>query len=198
MTNRVPNRAVTEFVSQRDKTPPPGFEQAARAVGVPLSVIRMTPAGKIVSREEKHPQPAASEDMPVTLRLPDHPVAVGEEWNETFDLTVDQESGAKQPIKTRRVCRLESVTTGIATIAVEYQILTPISPFVEANLVERITQGTVRFDLERGRILSQQHDVDRRILAFHGESSMMHHTSRQEERLLKAGEHVAQEASRER
>ena len=186
MSNRVPNRARTEYDSKRDKTPPPGFEQAARAVGVPLSVIRIKPNGEIVSREEKHPQPEVTDDMPITLRLPDGPVSVGEQWDEGFDVEVD-----RKQVRTRRVCQLEAVQNGIATIAVEYQVLTPVSALVESQLVERMIKGTVRFDVAKGRIVSQQQDVDRRILGFSGDSSMMHFVSRLEERLLKPQEKVA-------
>ncbi|MDZ4658364.1 MAG: hypothetical protein SH868_12370 [Bythopirellula sp.] len=191
MSNRVPNRAVTEYDSQRDKTPPPGFEQAARAVGIPLSVLRIKPSGEIVAREEKHPQPEVTDDMPITLRLPDGPITVGEEWDESYDVAVDQKSGAQQQVRTRRVCTLASVQNGIATINVEYQVLTPVSAFVESQLVERMTKGTVRFDIAKGRVVSQQMDVDRRILGFSGDSSMMHFVSRLEERLLKPQERLA-------
>jgi len=191
MSNRVPNRAVTEYDSQRDKTPPPGFEQAARAVGIPLSVLRIKPSGEIVAREEKHPQPEVTDDMTITLRLPDGPITVGEEWDESYDVAVDQKSGAQQQVRTRRVCTLASVQNGIATINVEYQVLTPVSAFVESQLVERMTKGTVRFDIAKGRVVSQQMDVDRRILGFSGDSSMMHFVSRLEERLLKPQERLA-------
>jgi hypothetical protein len=191
MSNRVPNRALAEYDSERDKIPPPGFEQAAKAVGVPLSVIRMTPAGEIISREEKHPQPQASEDMPITLRLPDEAIAVGKEWDETFEVPIEEKTGIKK-VRTRRVCTLESVQTGIATIHVEYQILTPVSPLVESQLAERMTKGTVRFDIAKGRVVSQQQDVDKRILGFSGEKSMMHFVSRLDERLLKPQERLAQ------
>jgi hypothetical protein len=186
MTNRVPNRAVAEYDSQRDKTPPPGFEQAGRAVGVPLSVIRIKPTGEIVSREVKHPQPEVTDDMPITLRLPDGPIAVRDEWDESFDVVVDQKQ-----VRTRRLCTLESVQNGIATIAVEYQVLTPVSALIESQLAERMSQGTVRFDIAKGRIASQQQDVDRRILGFSGETSVMHFVSRLEERLLKPSERLA-------
>jgi hypothetical protein len=190
MSNRVPNRAITEYDSERDKTPPPGFEIAARAVKVPLTVIRMSPAGEIVSREVKHPQPEVTDDMPITLRLPDKPIAVGEEWNESYDVQVEEKSGTKQ-IRARRLCKLESVQTGIATISVEYQLLTPVSPLVESQLAERLAKGTVRFDVAKGRIVSQQQDVDRRILGFSGDTSKMHFISRLEERLLKPQERLA-------
>jgi hypothetical protein len=192
MTNRVPNRATAEYDSQRDKTPPPGFEQAARAVGVPLSVIRIKPTGEIVKRDVKHPQPEITDDMPITFKLPAGPVAVGDEWDESFDVAVDLQSGAKQQVRTRRLSTLESVQNGIATIAVEYQVLTPVSPFVESQLVERMSKGTVRFDIAKGRIASQKQDVDRRILGFSGDTSVMHFVSRLEERLLKPNERLAQ------
>jgi hypothetical protein len=191
MTNRVPNRAPVEFDSEHDKTPPAGWEHVAKAVGVPMSVIRMTPAGKIVSREEKHPQPEVTEDMPITLRLPDEAIAVGEEWDESFEVPIQEKAGVKK-IHTRRVCTLESVETGIATIKTEYQVLTPISPLVESLLADRMAKGTVRFDIAKGRIISQQQDVDKRVLGFSGDQSMMHSVSRLEERLLKPQERLAQ------
>jgi hypothetical protein len=195
MSNRVPNRAVTTFDSKTDKTPPPGFEQAARAVGVPLSLIRIKPSGEIVHREEKHPQPAVSDDMPITLRLPDEPIAVGEKWNFSYDVAAERKSGAKLQVRTRRVCTLKSVKGDIATIGVDYQILTPVSAFIESQLIERVTKGTVRFDMKRGRLISQRFDADKRVLGFHGDASSMHFVSRLEEKLLKPGERLARKTS---
>ncbi len=77
MTNRLPDRAEMVFDSREDKTPPPGFKDAARAVGVPLSAIRMTPWGKVIEREVKHRQPAADPTAPITVLLPEEAIAVG-------------------------------------------------------------------------------------------------------------------------
>lgn len=192
MSNTVPNRGTTTYNSATDETPPLGFEQAARAVGVPLSLVRIKPDGEIVEREEKHPQPAATEDMPITLRLPSEAIAVGEKWDATFDVEVTTASKVKQKIKTRRVCTLKSVKSGIATIKVEYQILSPVSAYIESQLVQKLTKGTVRFDINAGRIVSQRYDADRRVIGFSGKASSMHYVSRFEERLLKTGERVAQ------
>jgi len=191
MTNQVPNRAEIVYDSEVDKTPPVGFEQVASAISVPLSVIRMTPAGKIVKRVEKHPQPASTVDMPITLQLADKPVAVGEQWDATYDVQVERKSGAKLQIRTRRVCTLKKVEAGIASIKVDYQVLTPISPYVESQLVQRMAKGLVRFDIERGRVVSQVLDINRRVLGFSGGPSSMHYVSRYEERLLKPGERLA-------
>jgi len=191
MSNRVPNRAVRKFDSETDASPPPGFEQAAGAVGVPLTVVRITAAGDVVAREEKYPLPAPSEDMPITLRLPPNPVVIGEQWDFTYDVRVDRKSGAKLTVRTRRVCTLRRAEAGVAVIGVEYQILTPVGPFVESQLVERLTKGTVRFDIEHGRMLSQTLDADRRVIGFSGEASSMHYVSRMEERLLRPEKRLA-------
>ena len=192
MSNTVPNRGTTKYNSATDKTPPVGFEQAARAVGVPLSRVRIKPDGEIVEREEKHPQPQSSADMPITLRLPPEAVAVGEKWDATFDVEVQNRSKVKHKVKTRRVCTLKSVKAGVATINVEYQVLSPVSAYIESQLVQKLTKGTVRFDIDAGCTLTQRYDADRRVIGFSGKASSMHYVSRFEERLLKRGERVAQ------
>ena len=196
MSNSVPNRGTTEFDSESDQQPPAGFEQAARAVGVPLSLIRISSSGKIIEREEKHPQPPAREDMPITLLLPEKPIAVGGKWNHTYNVTAQRKSGGELKVRTRRVCTLKQVKSGIATIAVEYQILTPVNPFTESQLVERLTKGTVRFDITKGRVDSQKLNVDRRILGFAGGTSSMHFRSRLEERLLKSENKLARKSDK--
>lgn len=191
MTNTVPNRGTTKYDSEADQTPPTGFEQAARAVGVPLSVIRIKPDGEIVEREEKHPQPPATDDMPITLRLPSEPIAVGEKWDFTYHVDAQRKNQSKLKVQTRRVCTLKSVKAGIARIAVEYQILTPVSAYIESQLVQKLTKGVVRFDIDAGRTVSQKLDADRRVIGFSGKASSMHFVSRMEERLLKKGERLA-------
>lgn len=191
MTNTVPNRGTIKYDSEADRTPPPSFSQAARAVGVPLSVIRIKPDGEIVHREEKHPQPASTKDMPITLRLPSEAIAIGEQWDATYDVDAERKSKAKLKVRTRRVCTLKNVQAGIATIAVEYQILTPVSAYIESQLVQKLMKGTVRFDIDAGRTVSQKYDTDRRVIGFSGKASSMHYVSRLEERLLKPGERLA-------
>lgn len=191
MSNRLPSQTTTTYDSEQDKTPPRGFEQAARAVGVPISIIRLAPDGEILGREEKIAQPEHTPDMPITLRLPSEPIAVGKRWNESYDVPMQRKSGTKLQVRTRRLCKLLKVQNGIATISVQYQVLTPIDAYIEAQLVERLAKGTVRFNIAKGRIVGQQQEVDKRILGFAGGTSSMHFVSRLEERLLKPGERLA-------
>ena len=186
MQNKLPDRAPTEYDSQKDKTPPPGYEDAAKAIGVPLSVVRMTPRGEVISHKPKLQQPAAESDAPITVRLPDDPVAIGATWDEPFDVNVQVEEGGTKAIQTRRHYKLADVATGIATIEVTYQVLSPITPQVEAQLVQRLMKGTVKFDVEQGQIVSQTYEVDERVLGFAGPTSSMHYVMQMEETLKEA------------
>lgn len=185
MSNDAPERPAMAYDSRTDKKPPRGFEQAARAVGVPLSLIRISPEGAVTHREEKHPQPPVTPDMPITLRLPKEAVAVGAKWDDQYDVPAERKSGTKLQVRTRRVCQLREVSAGVAVIDVEYQILTPVDPYVRSQLVDRLTEGTVNFDVERGRVVKQIHNVDARVLGFAGKASSMHFVSRLQEKLLK-------------
>lgn len=186
MTNRSPGKPGRSFDSSRDKTPPAGFEQAAAAVGVPLTIVRIKPCGEVSHREAKHPQPTPADDLPITLLLPQKPVAVGESWTRTYGVVAQRQGGAQQQVQTRRRCKLQRVNGGVATIAVDYEILSPVDAYIRSQLVERLTRGSVDFNLAQGRIVRQQHDVDRRLLGFAGKTSSMHFLSRIEERLLPA------------
>ena len=186
MVNHLPDRAPVEYDSQQDKTPPPGYEDTARAIGIPLSVVRMTPRGKITSRNVKHSQPNADKDAQIVVRLPDEPVAVGATWDEPFDVTVDVDAGGTKAIQTRRHYELLSVANGIATIEVTYQVLSPIDAKIESQLVQKLMKGTARFDIDQGRIDSQLFEVDKRVLGFAGPTSSMHYLMRIEEKFTDA------------
>lgn len=186
MLNHLPDRAPSEYDSVKDKTPPPGYEDTARAIGVPLSVIRMTPRGEVTSRSVKLQQPNSDKDAQVVLRLPDGPVAIGATWDEPFDVTVNVGEGGTKSILTRRHYELMSVANGIATIEVTYQVLSPIDAMIESQLVQRLMKGTVRFNIERGRVESQLFEVDKRVLGFAGPTSSMHYVMRMEEKFTEA------------
>ncbi|MEM9351645.1 MAG: hypothetical protein AAGA92_01400 [Planctomycetota bacterium] len=191
MSNRTPGKGETSYDSTADEEPPKGYETAARAIGIPLSVLKISPSGDILDREEKHPQPPTSDDLPITLELPGKPIAVGEKWTTTYEIEAERKGGTKTEVRTRRLCRLKSVSRGVAAIEVKYDVLTPISPYIEAQLVQRLTKGLVRFDIEAGRFISQRQDVDKNILGFAGATSSMRYESRFREDLIAPQKKVA-------
>lgn len=191
MRNRLPDRDEMEYDSDKDKEPPPGFEDAARSVGVPLSTIRLTPYGKILKRTAEHIHAGADPDAPIMVRLPEEAVAVGSTWDEPQAVSVELQGGGAKTVHTRRHFELKDVTSGVADVEMTYQVLSPITAHIEAQLVQRLMSGTIRFDIKKGRILSQQMDVDQRVLGFAGATSSMHYVMRLKETLLTDNPEVA-------
>jgi len=195
MVNQLPEKDPTEYDSDRDKTPPPGFEDAARSIGVPISAVRISSRGKIERRDVKVKGASTEEDAPIALRLPEEPAAIGDTWDEPFDVVVALEGGGTKSIQTRRHHELLNVASGIATVKVTYQVLSPIDPTIECQLVQRVMEGEVKFDIDAGRVVGQQMDIDKRILGFAGPTSSMQYIMRMEEKLLKKGEKVADKST---
>jgi hypothetical protein len=183
MRQKLTGRQEVTYNSQTDATAPPGFEAAAKSVGVPLSIITLDPRGKIVRREQKQSQP--NSQAQITLPLPEQAVATGDQWDQASDIELPQKDGSVKTIKTRQRFTLTGVESGVATIHVETQVLTPIhDPAIEAQLIQHETEGNVRFDIDQGRVISQQTDLDRHVVGFQGEASSLHYVTRFVEKLL--------------
>ena len=117
----------------------------------------MSPHGEVIERKVKHHQPAADAEAPVALLLPKEAVAIGAVWNEPRVVPIKTQDGAIRDIQCRRHYKLTKVKDNVATIEVSYQVLSPIDPYIESQLVQRLMKGTAKFDLVRGRIVSQQY-----------------------------------------
>jgi hypothetical protein len=196
MTNRLPNRAEASYDSTTDKVPDAGFEQAAKAVGVPLTEIRMTPAGRILRRIQRHIQPGANNETPIAFPLPKEPVPVGHVWSEPHTVKVTLKNSSTKSVETRRRFELKGVKDGIATISVNYQVLTPTRDAgVEAQLVQRLYQGAFQFDIEQGCVAGVLMDVDKRVIGFSGPDSSMHYVMQFSEKLLPPTKDIARRAA---
>lgn len=186
MKQNFSGRQEVTYDSTKDKQAPPEFEQVAKSVGVPLKRLTIDTRGTVLSRKDLQRGGAESEEVgQVTIPLPEEPIAVGHVWKQPHDLQVPHE-GTIKTIRTTQRFELESVANGVATIRVETLILTPISdPALEAQVVQRQSAGAVRFDIDAGRVISQQMELDKRVVGFSGEASSMHYQTRFTEELQK-------------
>jgi len=186
MRQKLAGRSEIRYNSLTDKKPPAGFEQLAQSVGVPLSLVTMSKHGEIIHRERMRKSMATqNEQGRMTIPLPKEPVAIGESWSFPHEMDVDLQSGGVKKVKTLQTFKLTGVKTGVATIHVATQVLSPISdPAIEAKLIERGSSGDVRFDIAAGRVLSQQMDLDKGVVGFRGEASSIHYLTRFAEKLL--------------
>jgi hypothetical protein len=187
MKQRLTGRQEEVYDSTKDSEPPLAFQEVAKSVGVPLSQVRIDPRGRVMERINHSPQ-AGGMDSQITIPLPEKPIAVGDAWSLPFEVEVRLESGMVKKVQLRQQFKLEEVAGGVARIATDTVVLTPVrDPALESQLIQRQTTGTVRFDIERGRVLSQQMDQSKQVVGFRGETSSLDYETRFMETLLSDG-----------
>ena len=187
MTSRSSDRGEIRWASSGDAEPPPGYEAVPASLGVPLVRLTVSPAGLVLERRELRPCPAAASGDLVIVPLPEEPVPVGHIWTVPDEVIVEVPNGPRKAVRTRLRYRLEAVHDGLATIAVDTTVLTPLDdPRLEARLLERIWDGTIRFDIEAGRITSRRTAIDRRVVGFGGPQSSVRYKASLDEQAIDA------------
>jgi len=186
------------YDSQKDVVPPPVYEAIAKTVGITLATITIDPAGKIIDRRSNQPNfnPGIGE---LTVPLPGKKVKIGDTWFTPEVIPLRTEEGMVKRIDTRQLYKLEKVELGVATISVVTQVLTPISdPKLESQLVQRLQKGTIKFDIDAGRLMHKQMDLDESVLGFAGADSSMQYLARLTEEPLKNEEARAKSGGQKR
>lgn len=184
MLSRVTGREDVLYDSRTDSKPPPGYEDAAARVGIPLTRLLIDARGGVIERRDKFPDMVENALAQMTIPLPEEPVAAGDSWKVPSEIQIRLKDGSPRKVQLRQVYTLEKVETGVATIRYETQILTPSNhPEVQVALVQRKTAGHVRFDVEAGRMLAHEQQVEDRVVGFQTEASSMLYQSRFVEQL---------------
>ncbi|NQU21521.1 MAG: hypothetical protein HQ567_09575 [Candidatus Nealsonbacteria bacterium] len=193
MRQKLSGHKEVRYNSLTDDEVPVGFKDVARAVGVPLSVVTLDSSGKIIKREIKQSAPSVKHAARVTIPLPEKPVPIGHTWSFPHEVNVPLRSGGIKRVKTLQSFELLSVKTGVATIRVATQILSPIrDPAILSQLVQLKSRGEVKFDVDAGCIIGQQMDIDEHVVGWHTDASSLRYTSRFTEKLLPAKTKIAQ------
>lgn len=184
MKQKISERAEVRYDSQKDKTPPPGFESVGQSIGKPLTRVTFSPVGKIINRVELLPQPNANKGQ-IVMILPDGPIAVGASWKVPREVKVKLKGGSIKKIQTQVKYTLKEVKDGIAEIAVDTQILTPIhNPEIEVQVIQHFTNGTAHFDIAKGLVSKKVIKLDKRVVNFSGEGTFMQYRARFSEEIL--------------
>ena len=185
MTSRTSDRGQIRWSSSGDDPAPPGYEQVKASLGVPLSRLVVDRSGRVIDRRDLRPCPPSSTGDLVVVPLPEGPVAEGAEWTVPQEVVVEVPGGQRKAVRTRLRYELTSIRGGVATIRVDTTVLTPIDdPRLESRLLERIWNGTVEFDIDRGRVLRRATGIDRRVVGFEGPESSVRYKASLEERLV--------------
>lgn len=188
MWNSVEGRQEVHFDSATDKTTPAEFATVANSVGKVLSTIKIDPCGRILSRQnnQAHANPGIGD---LTIPFPakeNQPIKAGTSWSIPDELKLPLDDGSIKKVLTQQQYKLEKVEAGVATIAVTTQVLTPINdPKLKSQLVQRLQRGTIKFDVDAGRLIHKQMDIDEEVFGFSGADSHMQYLARLTEEPLK-------------
>jgi hypothetical protein len=184
MWSQISGRQPIRYNSRTDRDPPPEYQAVAETIGKGLSVVTMDRHGKILDRTDSIPQIELGVGG-LVVPLPPGPVKTGATWSEPSVVRVRLADGQVKAIKTQQRYELKEVKAGVATIAVETQVLTPTNDArIHSQLVQRLTRGQIKFDIDAGRMLSKEMNWDESVVGFNGPKSHMKYVARFTEQLL--------------
>jgi hypothetical protein len=188
MWNSVEGREEVHYDSAKDPTPPSGFENVATSIGKVLASIKIDPQGRILSRTNNQAQynPGIG-DLTVPFPPADkQPLKPGVTWSIPDVLSMPLDDGTIKKVQTQQQYKLDKVENGVATISVATTILTPINdPKLQSQLIQRLQRGTIKFDIDAGRLLHKQFDIDQQVFGFSGADSHMAYLARLTEEPIK-------------
>ncbi|MEM7315159.1 MAG: hypothetical protein AAF497_18605 [Planctomycetota bacterium] len=191
MWSETTGRDPIHYDSLSDAEVPAEYRAIAESIGKPISVVTANRFGKIIKREDKVRQIDRGTGG-LLIPLPPKPILVKTEWAVPASVVVALSDGRHKDIKTRQRYRLEKVETGIATISLETQVLTPIADArVKSQLVQKLSKGTIKFDIDAGRMISKELNWDETVIGFNGPESNMSFLARMTERIVSQKEVTA-------
>lgn len=153
------------------------YEKIREMIGKPSRII-YTPLGKVVSKDEK----PHSQNQGFLIPLPENAVKIGDSWKEEYSIEVAVGKTLRKKVPIRRTFTLESVQDQIAAIKFKTKVLTRLNdPKLGVQLIQKTPSGTIKLDVERGIIVSQDVSLDKaQIGIFDGQGAMRAISSRVE------------------
>jgi hypothetical protein len=185
MTQQQGDAEEIRWDSESGEKPPALFKRVSDQIGSRISTITISARGEETRRENNVGSKASLGMGTLAVAFPEQPIAVGESWSIPRDVKARTENGEIKVIKIRELYTLKKVRTGVATLAVRSQPLTPLNEeSIRAQVVQQMSNGEIRFDLDNGYMLSKQLDWDETIVGFQGANSLMEYRARFSEKLV--------------
>jgi hypothetical protein len=102
-------------------------------------------------------------------------------------MRIDRKDGTSRLIKFRELFKLEKISAGVATVSVRSEPLSAIAdPAEEAQVMQQLSNGTIQFDVDAGRMISKELAWDHQVVAFSGPGSVLEYSARLEDRVVSA------------
>lgn len=199
MTVRFGEDQPIEFDSNWDLDDIPlKFRDVKRIVGQPLARVRVNEAGRLDSivrlqatqQDETEVSDAPDNDPSrnFLVELPEEPVKIGDTWSVRYKVHVTIPSTRIQrEVELLRTYALKAVEDDIAVITQNTSVVDRVrNAQIRAQLIQREPSGTVRFDMQRGLVVSRESDIDETVFEPFGPKSSMRAISQRVETLIDA------------
>jgi len=185
MWQKEEGRAALSYDSTKDKEPPVAFHSVAEKLQKTLATITIDRHGNVIKRDRGSGAPDLGFGGPV-VPLPSKPVRLNQTWSVPKKLLLRNKAKVAREVKLQVKYRLEQVKSGVATISVRTEVLTALDDAaLKSQLVQQLSNGTIRFDMDAGRVLSKQLEWNENVIGFDGPSSNMKYLARFTEQLQK-------------
>jgi hypothetical protein len=184
MWQKVGDGEPVAYNSRKDKEIPDEYKVSANFVGKTLAVFSIKPNGTVLDRKS-----SLREDNfgvgKVTTPLPEMAVPVGYKWSKPTVLEATDEDGINRKLKARILYSLDKVKSGKAYIKFRTEVLTPVtSEKIKSTIMQKLTNGYVVFDIEKGRPVLKQIEWDEKAQGFEGPDSFLQYVGRMSERVV--------------
>jgi hypothetical protein len=154
-----------------DKSTPELKVAMEKFLGQVLAVLRVDALGRVVevkqgvaSRYEAEP--------PFVLTLPAATVGAGQGWERGFTITLDPPLGTGEKHAATQKYTCAKVDGALATVSVKTALVqTPATKAEMLPLLQKLADGEVVFDLQRGRVAAARLVIDQTVQGHQGEGS---------------------------
>jgi hypothetical protein len=189
MTAQANNRAPVVFDSDSKEVPPKDFAEVASIIGKAIVRVRYRTDGTI---DEVLPVPGLEDKLSkdksthaFLVVFAGKPIAVGDSWNDDFDVLVSITRRLNKKLTIRRRYRLDRVQDGMAELSFRtYPLSLVKEPQLQAQLIHRSLSGRVKFDINEGKIIEWSSQGSGQVFNAVGPRSEMKSTSTSIERYV--------------
>jgi len=183
LSQQIADGSEIRYNSATDTEVPQAFKSVAETIGKPLATITINTWGEVTDRSEK--ANGANLGMgDITIPMPKEAIIIGHQWETDREIRVRRTDGSPKIVKVRELYTLEKVSAGVAVISIRSEPLTPLrEPEIEAQAIQQMSNGEVRFDIDAGRLISKSLAWDKTVVGFSGAGSMMEYSARLDEKV---------------
>jgi hypothetical protein len=167
-----------------DKSTPDLNKQMSKYIGQTVAIVRMDGFGRVL--EVKQGSAASFEaEAPFLVVFPDAKAAAGQAWRRQFNLVLDPPYGTGEKFEAEQRYDCKKIDAGMATMGVTTHFKTmPDNMRERIPLVQKDVQGEVIFDINAGRLISAQLNIDKTVENHQGKGSSYHFKSQYTRQLV--------------